>query len=137
MIPANCKDETMEKLKEIRSFATLEPADISVWFKAVRITDVPDNGGVCVKYKDLQIALFNFTRRKEWYACQNLCPHKMQMILSRGIIGSQGDEPKVACPFHKKTFSLVSGKCLNSDDCEISTFPVKVEDDYVYIGFKK
>jgi nitrite reductase (NADH) small subunit len=85
----------------------------------------------------MQIAVFNFTRRNEWYACQNLCPHKMQMILSRGMIGSHEGEPKVACPFHKKTFSLKSGQCLNADVDSISVFPVRVEDGFVYIGFTK
>jgi nitrite reductase (NADH) small subunit len=59
----------------------------------------------------------------------------MQMALSRGIIGSNEGEPKVACPFHKKTFSLKTGECLNAEECAIETFPVKVEDGYVYVGF--
>ena len=105
------------------------------WFPACRTTDVPINGGVCVKYKHQQIALFHFTRRNEWYATQNLCPHRMQMALSRGMIGSQNGEPKVACPFHKKTFSLVNGHCMNDDECEsIKTYPVKIEGNIVYIG---
>src|SRR5688572_30042373 len=104
------------------------------WFLACKTSDVPDNGGVCVKYGEDQIALFNFTRRGEWYATQNLCPHRMQMALSRGMIGTQENEPKVACPFHKKTFSLKTGECLNGDECAIKTYAVKVEDGKVFIG---
>ncbi len=109
--------------------------EIDFWFKAAKVEDFPENGGACVKYKDEQIAVFNFSRRKEWYACQNLCPHKKQMALSRGMIGSHGGEPKVACPFHKKTFSLLSGSCINGEEEKVSVFPVKVEDGFVYIGF--
>lgn len=109
---------------------------VITWFLACHTTEVPGNGGVCVKYHDQQIALFNFSRRGEWYATQNMCPHRMQMALSRGMIGSQNDEPKVACPFHKRTFSLVSGKCLNGDECDIKTYPVKVEEGRVYIGIE-
>ncbi len=109
-------------------------APVKVWYKAAPVDAFPSNGGACVKYQDLQIAVFNFSRRGEWYACQNLCPHKMQMILSRGMIGSTNGEPKVACPFHKRTFSLKTGTCLNADDCEISVFPVKVEAGWVLIG---
>lgn len=105
------------------------------WFAACSTADVPENGGVCVKYKDGQIALFNFTRRGEWYASQNMCPHRMQMALSRGMIGSTDGEPKVACPFHKRTFSLIDGRCMNGDDCDsITTYPVKVENGKVFIG---
>ena len=103
------------------------------WFFACKTTDVPTNGGVCVKYNDDQIALFHFARRGEWYATQNQCPHRQQMALSRGMIGSQSEEPKVACPFHKKTFSLQTGECLSGDECAIKTYAVKVEDGKVFI----
>ena len=106
------------------------------WFPACKANDVPDNGGVCVKYGALQVALFHFTRRGEWYASQNECPHRKQMALSRGMIGSQGGEPKVACPFHKNTFSLVDGRCTSSEqEYSIKTYPVKLENGLVYIGF--
>ena len=101
---------------------------------ACSIDDVPENGGVCIKHKDQQIALFHFTRLGEWYATQNECPHRKQMALSRGMIGTQAEEPKVACPFHKKTFSLKTGECLNGDECRIKTYEVKIEEGKVFIG---
>jgi len=107
------------------------------WVFACYSDDVPENGGVCVKQGEQQIALFRFDRLGEWYATQNECPHRRQMALSRGMIGTSGEEPKVACPFHKKTFSLKSGECLNGDECAIRTFPVKVEEGKVYIGLEE
>ena len=105
------------------------------WFPACKADDVPDNGGVCVKYGQQQIALFHFTRRGQWYASQNECPHRRQMALSRGMIGSMGTEPKIACPFHKKTFSLVDGRCISGEEeYHIRTYPVKLENGFVYIG---
>ena len=127
----------MEELNVLKEHMAIDQESVSNWFRAARVEDFPKNGGACVKYKELQIAVFNFTRRNEWYACQNLCPHKMQMILSRGMIGSVEEEPKVACPFHKKSFSLHSGLCLSGDEYQIATFPVKVEEGYVYIGFSE
>jgi nitrite reductase (NADH) small subunit len=107
------------------------------WFLACRVKEIPDNGGVCVKYQEQQIAVFYFTRRNEWYATQNECPHRHQMVLSRGMIGSHGNEPKVACPFHKRTFSLKTGECFNDDSCSIKTYPVKVESGNVFIGIEE
>lgn len=106
------------------------------WILACHTDDVPVNGGACMKHGDEQIAIYNFSRRNEWYATQNLCPHKQQMVLSRGMIGSTGEDctPKVACPFHKKTFSLLSGECLSGDEFQIKTYPVKVVDNKVYVG---
>ncbi len=106
------------------------------WKIACYADDIPENGGGCVKLGDKQIAIFNFSRRGEWFATQNLCPHKQQMALSRGMIGSTGDdcEPKVACPFHKKTFSLLTGECLSGDEYQIKTYPIRVVEGKVYIG---
>jgi nitrite reductase (NADH) small subunit len=117
-------------------YKTVHEEAVTTWFKAAPVSSFPANGGACVLYKGKQIAVFNFTRRGEWYACQNLCPHKMQMILSRGMIGTDKTEPKIACPFHKKTFSLKTGECLNGDVCDIATYPVKIEDGFVHIGFE-
>ncbi|WP_147679164.1 nitrite reductase small subunit NirD [Algibacter pacificus] len=111
--------------------------DVTVWFKAATIKDFPKDGGACVKYKDKQIAVFNYARTKTWYACQNLCPHKIEMVLSRGMIGDDKGVPKVACPLHKKTFSLESGENLNGDLEAIATYPVKIEAENVYIGFSE
>ncbi len=119
----------------LNQYKTVEPENVKTWFRAAKTSDFPVDGGACILYNDLQVAVYNFNRRREWYASQNLCPHKKQMILSRGMIGSTGKEPKVACPFHKKTFSLKSGKNLNGDECDLATYPVKIENGYVYIGF--
>ena len=112
-------------------------AKVLTWFYACLADDVPENGGVCVKYYDEQIALFHFKRLGQWYATQNECPHRKQMALSRGMIGTQSEEPKVACPFHKTTFSLETGECLNGDECSLKTYMVKVEDGKVFIGIEK
>lgn len=117
-----------------KKYETVSEENVSEWIYACDADQFPENGGLCIKHEDLQIAVFNFTRRNEWYATQNLCPHKQQMILSRGMIGSDGEDPKVACPFHKSTFSLKTGKNLNGDLCAIATYPVKIEGNRVLIG---
>lgn len=124
----------MKQSNEVKIDTALQGNDVQIWFRAARAEDFPENGGACVRYGQQQIAVFNFTRRSEWYACENMCPHKMQMVLSRGMIGSHDGEPKVACPFHKRTFSLRTGDCLNADECSVKVFPVKVENGFVYIG---
>ncbi|MBC3759937.1 nitrite reductase small subunit NirD [Hyunsoonleella sp. SJ7] len=111
--------------------------DVKVWFKAAKVEDFPRDGGACIKYKNKQIAVFNFERLNKWYACQNLCPHKMEMVLSRGMIGDDKGIPKVACPLHKKTFSLENGENLNGDLDAIATYPVKIEEGFVYVGFQE
>ena len=119
----------------LSQYETVQLEAVKVWFKAGKISDFATDGGACIKYKDKQIAVFNFSRRNQWYACQNACPHKMEMVLSRGMLGSAEDIPKIACPMHKKTFSLVDGSNLNGDDYSIATYPVKIVDETVFVGF--
>lgn len=118
-------------------YKTTTIATAKVWYEAAKTSDFPENGGACIKYKGKQIAIFNFTREGKWYACQNLCPHKMEMVLSRGMIGDAQGIPKVACPMHKKTFSLENGENLNGDLEAIATYPVKIENDRVFVGFSE
>jgi nitrite reductase (NADH) large subunit len=103
------------------------------WVRLASVRDVPRDGGIAVRYGSAQLALFRLESRGEWYATQNMCPHKQEMVLARGIVGSQGPAPKVACPLHKKTFDLRSGACLSGESLEIATFPVRVEGDDVWV----
>tara|TARA_R110002049_G_scaffold240126_5_gene413446 strand:+ start:545 stop:925 length:381 start_codon:yes stop_codon:yes gene_type:complete len=121
----------------LKEYAVTSLENVAIWFKAAPVSKFPKNGGACVKYKEKQIAVFNFTRQGEWYACQNLCPHKMEMVLSRGMIGEDMGSPKVACPLHKNTFSLKNGENLNGSLDAIATYPVKIENGFVYIGFSE
>ena len=63
-----------------------------------------------------------------------MCPHKKAFVLSRGIVGDQQGEPKVACPLHKMTFSLKSGSALQDRDYSIRTFPVNIRGEQVLLN---
>ncbi|MDA1162946.1 MAG: nitrite reductase large subunit NirB [Planctomycetota bacterium] len=103
------------------------------WVQVGTVDNFPYDGGATIKYGKSQIAVFNFASRGKWYASQNMCPHKKAFVLSRGIVGDQSGTPKVACPLHKKTFSLETGESLQGEDYDIRTFPVKVEDGNVFL----
>jgi NAD(P)H-dependent nitrite reductase large subunit/NAD(P)H-dependent nitrite reductase small subunit len=118
---------------------TLEETDgqptetVLTWVAVGKVWDFPRDGGATIKYGQTQIAVFNFASRGEWYATQNMCPHRREFVLSRGMIGDQGGKPKVACPVHKKIFSLESGACLSGEDYSVRVFPVKIEGDDVFL----
>jgi nitrite reductase (NADH) large subunit len=119
-----------EQTRPAAERATVAPR---TWVQVGKVQDFPTNGGATIKYGKVQIAVFNFTSRGTWYACQQMCPHKKAFVLSRGILGDASGNPKVACPLHKKTFSLDSGACLSGEDYTVQIFPVKVEGDDVYL----
>ena len=123
----------MEEL--VNLYQTAQATEVLSWVSVGSVADFPENAGACVKLKSRQVAVYHFTRTNKWYTCQNLCPHKMEMVLSRGLIGDAAGIPKLACPIHKKTFSLEDGSNLNGEDYSIATYPVKIESGIVYIGF--
>jgi nitrite reductase (NADH) large subunit len=101
------------------------------WVRVASVADVPTDGGIAIRHGGAQIALFH--AGGSWYATQNLCPHKREMVLARGIVGDQAGAPKVACPLHKNTFDLQTGRCLSGNELEIATFPVRVQGEDVFV----
>ncbi|MES2789537.1 MAG: nitrite reductase small subunit NirD, partial [Planctomycetota bacterium] len=106
---------------------------LKTWTRVGSTRDFPEEGGSAIRYGYMQLAVFHFASRGEWYVTQNMCPHKREFVLSRGILGDQQGEPKVACPMHKKTFSLKTGGCLTGEPYSIQTFPVKIDGDDVLV----
>ncbi|MBC7967069.1 MAG: nitrite reductase small subunit NirD [Fuerstia sp.] len=120
--------------KRVRVEASFpEEADQTSWVDVGHVSDFPVDGGATIQRGKVQIAVFNFTSRGEWYASQNMCPHRKAFVLSRGMIGDAAGTPKVACPLHKKTFSLLTGASLQGEEYAIRTFPVMVEGDRVLL----
>ena len=103
------------------------------WISFGAADQIPVNGGSALKHGDHQIAVFNFETTGEWYACQNMCPHKREMVLSRGLTGDKGGIPKVSCPMHKKSFSLADGECMTDETYSIQTFKVEVRSGELFI----
>lgn len=111
----------------------LPPEPTWSWVPVGRVEDFPEDGGRAVRHGDAELAVFRFSRRGAWYATQSACPHMGDRVLARGLLGSQGGEPKVACPMHKKTFSLATGKGLSDPSLEVATFPVEIRGEYVHV----
>jgi nitrite reductase (NADH) large subunit len=104
------------------------------WVKVGTVADFPHDGGATILYGKVQIAVFNFASRGEWYASQQMCPHKKAFVLSRGIIGDANGTPKVACPLHKKTYSLITGEGISDDHYSVQVFPVNVVGEDVFLS---
>jgi nitrite reductase (NADH) large subunit len=103
------------------------------WVNVGKKSEFAPNVGTPILHGETQLAVFNNALRGEWYCTQNMCPHKQAFVLSQGIIGDASGVAKVACPLHKKTFSLSDGQELGEGDLRILTFLVKVEGDDVFV----
>jgi NAD(P)H-dependent nitrite reductase small subunit len=103
------------------------------WVPLAKVEEFPKDSGVTYRFGRAQIAVFHVSHQNRWYATQAQCPHKGDAVLGRGILGDNCGVAKVACPFHKRTFSLESGQCTSGEGADILTFPVKVEQGEVYV----
>ncbi len=102
------------------------------WVKLAKVEDVPEEGGTAISYGASQLAVFHFKSKGKWFLTQNMCPHKREMVIARGLLGDKEGTPKVACPFHKKTFNLETGAGMSDEELSIATFAAKVEEGWVY-----
>jgi len=107
---------------------------VTTWVDVCAVDDLVADRGACALVGPHQVALFRVSPDDSVYALSNYDPFSGAFVLSRGIVGSRGDTPKVASPIYKQTFDLTSGQCLEDPSVEITAFPVRVVDDRVHVG---
>ena len=107
---------------------------ITTWVDVCRLDDLVPDRGACVLVGPYQVALFKVGPEGEVYALSNYDPFSGAYVLSRGIVGSKGDVPKVASPVYKQTFDLRTGECLDDPGVSVMSFPVRVVDDRVLVA---
>jgi len=106
--------------------------------KICHADDLVKNSGVCALIEqageEQQVALFYIpSSEQKVFAISNWDPIGHANVLSRGIIGSIGDEIVVASPLYKQHFSLATGRCLE-EEVSVKTYKVSLEGDAVYIA---
>jgi nitrite reductase (NADH) small subunit len=108
--------------------------DQVTWIDVCAVDDLVLDRGVCALVGSQQVAVFRVSPDGEVYALSNYDPFSGAYVLSRGIVGSKGDTPKVASPVYKQNFDLRTGVCLDDPSVTVRTFPVRVVDGRVQIG---
>ena len=104
------------------------------WVDVCAVEDLVLDRGACALVDPYQVAVFRVSPDGELYALSNLDPFSGAFVLSRGIVGSKGDTPKVASPVYKQSFDLRTGRCLDDPSVAVRTFPVREVDGRVLVG---
>ena len=92
-----------------------------------KTSDVEEGAAIKVEINDLVLAIFNLNGA--FYVTDDLCTHGPGS-LSEGIIC--GDT--VECDFHNGSFNIKTGQPVEPPCIvPLKTYPVKVEDETIYI----
>ncbi len=104
--------------------ATLTPTAPTTWTDVCALEDIVPWTGVAALIGQRQVAIFR--AGAQVYALSNYDPFGQAFVLSRGLLGSKGDIPKVASPLYKQSFDLRTGECLDDPSVRIPSYPVRV-----------
>ncbi len=102
------------------------------WQTVCKVTDLPENAGVCALVNGLQVAIF-YLGQQLIYAVGNFDPIGKANVLSRGIVGDISGVCVVASPLYKQHFSLETGVCLEDDSVAIPVYACRINDDEVQV----
>jgi len=105
------------------------------WVDVCALDELGENLGSAVLLDKTQIALFYIKPLAQVFAINNFDPFSQAHVLSRGIIGSKGEELVIASPIYKEHFSLKTGQCLEDETVSVETYPTKISDGRVLIGY--
>ena len=103
------------------------------WISVCELDDLLPDTGVCAQVNSKQVAIFRSRRLNEIFAISNYDPIGEANVLSRGIIGSIGDEVVVASPLYKEHYNLRAGERLEKPEYAVAVFPVRVDDGLVQV----
>ena len=102
------------------------------WTDVCAVDDLLVGRGCGAYVNGRQLAIFR-TGENEVYAISNRDPFSGAFVLSRGIVGSRGDVPKVASPMYKQSFDLRTGVCLEDPTVAVETFEARVREGRVEV----
>jgi len=98
------------------------------------LTDLIEDAGIAALIGDEQIALFYVKKTEQVFALSNYDPFSEANVLSRGIIGSIGDDLVVASPIYKQHFNLATGQCIEDESVSIASYSVQINNGRVFLG---
>ncbi|MBN0987619.1 MULTISPECIES: nitrite reductase small subunit NirD [Amphritea] len=103
------------------------------WTAVCSQNDLIADSGICALVADTQVALFYVKKQQAVFAIANHDPFSQANVLSRGLIGSKGDDLFVASPVYKQHFCLKTGRCLDDENTRIQAWPARIEQGQVEV----
>ena len=100
------------------------PESDADWVEICPFDSIYPDTGVCALIDGRQVAVFRLADGT-LHAVSNFDPFSGANVLSRGIIGDRGGEPKIASPIYKQTFNLRTGVCYEDANVRLDVYRVR------------
>jgi len=103
------------------------------WVDVCGLDDLSADRGRAALVHGHRVALFRLSPDDDLFAIDDLDPFCGAPVLSRGLVGTTGDRPKVASPMYKQGFDLATGVCLSDPSVSVTVYPVRRAGDRVQV----
>jgi toluene monooxygenase system ferredoxin subunit len=92
------------------------------WTPVMELDELWEGDMIGVRVGTTNVLLVNVDGEVRAY--ENRCPHQAWPLDEGDLDGRE-----LTCANHHWVFDAVSGKGINPDDCELNSFPVRVDED--------
>jgi nitrite reductase (NADH) small subunit len=100
---------------------------VTEFIQLATVSQIPPGTSRAFPLGRYDVAIFNIDG--EFYALENTCPHQGGPLADGWIEGAT-----VTCPWHAWSFDVRDGKMTLGDFARVTRFPVRVEQDDIYVG---
>ena len=106
------------------------------WTAVCALAEIVPNTGVNALLGGQQVAVFHVVAdgAARVFAIANYDPNCEAAVLSRGLVGSIGEQIVVASPIYKQHFNLETGACLEAPQHAVATWPARIEAGQVWVA---
>jgi 3-phenylpropionate/trans-cinnamate dioxygenase ferredoxin component len=99
------------------------------WIAACEVDEVDPEDVIPFQHEGVDYAIYR-SPEDEYYATAGHCTHERELLCDGLVM-----DGVIECPKHNGRFDYATGKALGAPVLvDLPTYPVKVEDDTVYIG---
>lgn len=103
------------------------------WNTICQQQDLLAGVGVCALHQGQQVAVFLAADGNALYALSNYDAVAQANVMSRGLIGSAGEDLYIASPVYKQRYNLLTGQCLDDDTLSLETFTVRASNNSIQL----
>ena len=101
------------------------------WSRVCTVEDIPAKGGVHALLEGRQIAVFRVD--DDVFALEERDAASDAVLLTRGGVDELMGEPILVSQAQRRHFSLRTGRCLESPDHGLRTYPARVANGEVWV----